>query len=134
MEENYYKQKFKKKGWKLVLIPFGIAACIGLVGLAVMLLWNHLLPEILGVSTITFWQAVGLFALCKILFGFGKGNGGAPWKKAAMARKFKNMSPDEREAFRHEMENRMCRWKKRRYDEPEPAVHNRPPAADEEAD
>jgi hypothetical protein len=41
-----------------------------------MSLWNCLLPEILGVKSITFWQAMGILILSKILFGgfhFGKG-------------------------------------------------------------
>ena len=39
-----------------------------LLGLPVMLLWNWLMPELFGLGTITFWQAVGLNILCSILF------------------------------------------------------------------
>lgn len=39
---------------------------------ATMLLWNWLMPAIFALGTITFWQALGLLALSKILFsGFG---------------------------------------------------------------
>ena len=39
-------------------------------------LWNWLLPDIFGLRQITFWQALGLLALCRILFGsFGRGGG-----------------------------------------------------------
>lgn len=34
----------------------------------VMALWNILMPEIFGLTTITFWQALGLSLLCNILF------------------------------------------------------------------
>ena len=37
-------------------------------GLFVMLLWNWLIPGILGLGVITFWQAWGLTWLCAILF------------------------------------------------------------------
>src|SRR6266496_2151660 len=35
-----------------------------------------LVPDLLGVRRVTFWHALGLLALCRILFGgFGKGGG-----------------------------------------------------------
>jgi hypothetical protein len=37
-------------------------------GLPLMLLWNWLMPTLFGLTTITFWQAVGLNILCVILF------------------------------------------------------------------
>ncbi len=40
--------------------------------LALMLLWNWLMPVIFGLTTITFWQALGLLVLSKILFGKGQ--------------------------------------------------------------
>jgi hypothetical protein len=42
---------------------------IAIGGLVLMLLWNWLAPAIFGIKMITFWQAVGLLILCKILFG-----------------------------------------------------------------
>ncbi|MFD0795501.1 hypothetical protein ACFQZX_17905 [Mucilaginibacter litoreus] len=101
------------------LIPFGIAALLALVSFVVMQLWNNLLPDILHVSTITFWQAMGIFILCKILFGFGGGprGGGAPWmrRKRMMEEKFRNMSPEERLRFKQHWQDR-CGWGKRRAD------------------
>ena len=47
-----------------------------LLSFIVMQLWNHLLPEIAGVRTITFWQALGLLILSKILFGGFRRPGG----------------------------------------------------------
>lgn len=34
-----------------------------------MHLWNWLLPTLFGWRLLTFWQALGLLALCRILFG-----------------------------------------------------------------
>jgi hypothetical protein len=45
-----------------------IAIVIVILGYPVMLLWNWLIPEIFGLSEITFWQAIGLNILCTILF------------------------------------------------------------------
>ena len=109
MKKIFYENRF-------FFIPFGIAAILALVSFVVMQLWNNLLPDILHVGTITFWQAMGIFILSKILFGFGgKGNGGGPpWmrRKHMMEEKFKNMSPEDRARFKEQWQNR-CGWGKR---------------------
>jgi hypothetical protein len=105
------KHTFNRNRKKFFLLPFGIAALLAIVSYVVMMLWNNLLPEILHVGTITFWQAMGIFILCKILFGFGKGSGGAPWARGRMVDRFKNMTPEERQQFKEEMKNKMCGWK-----------------------
>lgn len=65
--------KDKKKGKRIVKhIIFGIIALAAL-SLATMLLWNWLMPSIFGLTLISFWQAAGLLALSRILFGkFGR--------------------------------------------------------------
>jgi hypothetical protein len=45
-----------------------IAIIVVLLGYPVMLLWNWLMPELFGLSEVTFWQAIGLNILCTILF------------------------------------------------------------------
>ena len=42
-----------------------------LFGNVIMWLWNWLMPKFFGLSTITFWEGLGLFLLARILFGFG---------------------------------------------------------------
>jgi len=106
------RPSFNKNRKKFILIPFGIAALLALVSYVVMQLWNNLLPDVLHVSTITFWQAMGIFILCKILFGFGKGGGGGPWGRHKMIERFKEMTPEERQGFKEEMKHKMCGWKK----------------------
>ncbi|MFC0514019.1 hypothetical protein ACFFGT_07415 [Mucilaginibacter angelicae] len=110
MKPFFYKRRF-------FFIPLGVIACLAVISFIVMQLWNNLLPDILHVTAITYWQAMGIFILCKILFGFGKGGpkggGGAPWMRGRMAERFKNMSPDDREKFRAQWEDRMCGWKGR---------------------
>lgn len=106
---------YTKHKAKLFLIPFGIAAILALISYVVMQLWNHLLPDILHVGTITYWQAMGIFILSKILFGFGgKGGGGAPWmrRKQMMEERFRNMSPEDREKFKSQWKDR-CGWGRR---------------------
>jgi len=84
---------------RFVVIGLLIAAALSFI---VMQLWNHLLPEIAGVHTITFWQALGLLVLSKILFGGFHRRGGPPawgWKRR-MAERWEKMTPEEREKFR----------------------------------
>lgn len=47
-----------------------IAALLALIfGWVVMLLWNGVLPSLLGLRTIDYWQSVGLILLTRILVG-----------------------------------------------------------------
>ena len=106
------KSTIQRNRKKFFLIPLGIIAFLALVSYVVMQLWNHLLPEIINVKPITFWQAMGIFVLCKILFGFGKSGGGAPWGKHKMVERFKQMTPEDRQQFKEEMKQKMCGWNK----------------------
>lgn len=58
-------------------IPLGIIGGLGLLALGgwvVMRLWNHILPGLIpGVGYLTFYKAVGLLLLSKILFGGFRG-------------------------------------------------------------
>jgi len=105
MKRIFFKGRF-------IFIPLAVAAFLSLISFVVMQLWNALLPAILHVGVITFWQAMGIFILCKILFGFGKGGrgfgrgGGAPWMRHKMEERFKNMTPEEREKFKQQWSDR----------------------------
>lgn len=46
------------RGITIVILSIAVAAVI------VMLLWNALIPSIIGWSTINYWQAAGLLILC----------------------------------------------------------------------
>jgi MFS family permease len=57
-----------------IALTIAFALFILLGGLVVQWLWNWLVPDIFGLRQLTFWQALGLLALCRILFGnFGRG-------------------------------------------------------------
>ncbi len=60
-----------RRKWMFIvpLAILGIVVVAGIGGVLVMLLWNWLIPSIFGWSQVTFWQALGLLALCRILFG-----------------------------------------------------------------
>jgi hypothetical protein len=84
-----------------------VALFIFIGGTIVRLLWNWLLPPLFGWPEVTFWQALGLLALCRILFG---GFGGHRSHRSAIRRRmeerWEHMSPEERERFRQSMGRR----------------------------
>ena len=47
---------------------------ITLLGVVTMLLWNWLVPDLFNGPVITYWQALGLLVLSKILFWGWGGN------------------------------------------------------------
>ena len=54
------------------LALLGMLLFVAVGGALVTLLWNWLLPPLAGWSEVNFWQALGLLALCRLLFsGFG---------------------------------------------------------------
>jgi|SRR6056297_74911 len=61
----------------IILGVIGAAFLALLFGYIVMLLWNWLMPVLFELTTITFWQAVGIIILARLIFGgfkHGKNN------------------------------------------------------------
>ncbi|SDI75796.1 hypothetical protein SAMN05421846_11316 [Chryseobacterium taeanense] len=94
-----------KKGWIFFML-FPPLIFLGITWI-VMLLWNCLLPEILGVKSISYLQAMGILILCKILFGgFHFGKGMRDFKERKMREKMRHLSPEEREKFKEVWKSR----------------------------
>ena len=97
---------------RLILIAplaiLGILLFIAIGGEVVRQLWNWLLPALFGWRQITFWQAVGILALCRILFGGSGGHGSVRSNvRRRMAERCEHMTPEEREQLRQRMR---ARW------------------------
>jgi hypothetical protein len=105
------------KALKIFLMVIVAATVFGFVTMG---LWNALIPAIFGLKVITFWQALGLLILGKILFGgFHRHNGGGRGWKRHMEDRWATMTPEEREKFRAGMRGRrVCGFG--RNDEPAP--------------
>ena len=97
------------------LAVLGMLLFIAIGGEVVRLLWNWLLPPLFGWSPITFWQAVGMLALCRILFGgFGLRGGSRSNIRRRIAdrmadrvgERWDHMTPEERERFRQRIRER----------------------------
>ncbi len=103
MRRNNFIEKMGKG--KYAFIPLMVVSVMALFTYVVMLLWNNILPDVVHVESITFWQSAGIIVLCKLLFGFGGMGGprGGRFKRHQLAEKMKNMSPEEREQFKQRM-------------------------------
>lgn len=110
----YSKYKGRSPGFHPLKILFFIivaALFIAVLGGVVMLLWNNILAEVTAVQPLSYWQAVGLLLLARILFGSFR-FGPPPFRKPGRSRraywkeKWMNMSEEERAAFKE-------KWKKR---------------------
>ena len=96
---------------KLVVLVLPAAALfLAMIGFVVMSLWNGLTPALFGWKLISYWQAVGLIILSRILFGGFRGavGRGGHWRHRMMER-CEQMTPEERERFRQALESRWGR-------------------------
>jgi hypothetical protein len=97
----------KKLIFIVPLAVLGISLFIFIGGEIVMRLWNWLLPTLFGWRQINFWQAFGILALCRILFGgFGRHGSGRSRFRGRMQERCGNMTPEEKERFRQRINER----------------------------
>jgi hypothetical protein len=97
-----------RKRWMYIapMAIVGMVLFIFIGGTVVRLLWNWLTPPLFGFHQITFWQAVGLLGLCRILFGGFGLHGGHSGSRRRMFERWEQMTPEERERFRQGMRGR----------------------------
>jgi len=90
------------------LFLLGFLLFIALGGEIVRQLWNWLLPPLFGWPQVTFWQALGLLALCRILVGgLGTHGSGRSNVRRRMEERCDRLTPEERERFRQRMRERV---------------------------
>jgi hypothetical protein len=108
------RKRWPIKVGRILLIVIAVAFGLGFV---VMSLWNALIPELFHGPVLSYWQAIGLLLLSRILlFNGGPGRGGpGGWRRERMRRRFEermaSMTPEEREKVRRRMGDRCGpRW------------------------
>jgi hypothetical protein len=95
-------------------VMFAVLAVLFFIvfGFIVKSLWDWLMPALFGWRLITFWQAVGILVLSRILFGGFRGfRGGYRYRgrwRLRMMERWEQMTPEEREKFRQGFRGR-CR-------------------------
>jgi hypothetical protein len=103
---------------KAVKFVFFATLFVAVAVLVTQNLWNWLVPSLFHGPLISFGQTLGLLVLSRILFG-GFGRGGSGWAqkrrqwKQQIASEVATLSPEEREKFRQQMQNRCANWGRR---------------------
>lgn len=100
-----YKMMRERKRTKILLCILAGFVMVAAFGAVVMLLWNWLVPDLFSGPQISFWQALGVLILSKILFGGFHGKGGG-WKNDCRQR-MQHITPEEKQKLRHRF---MCKW------------------------
>lgn len=98
-------QNWKKRRW--MFLPVFILGWM-FISAIVMILWNNIIPNILHLPNISYWQAMGLFTLSRILFGgfhFRKRRR-LPYSDPSIKEKLMNMSEEEKEQFKQQWRQR----------------------------
>ncbi|MCC2547558.1 DUF1682 domain-containing protein [Hymenobacter sp. BT175] len=117
-------------------IAFFGALFVVVAGFVTMSLWNWLVPELFHGPVLSFWQALGLLALSRLLLGGFRGGTGrhrwgrakwnqhqAEWKQK-MESRLAGMTPEEQEKFREKM-RASCgpAWMRRAAETPTASAH-----------
>lgn len=100
----------KKAGYFLMVVAFVIVVA-AVVTTIFMFLWNWLIPALFAGPLLTYWQALGLLVLAKIVFGIanhskkwkGHHNGHSPWKSRCA-----EMTPEEKQRMKNHFMQRWC--------------------------
>ncbi len=86
--------------WIAPLALIGITVFVFLGGFVVEHLWNWLTPALFGWKLITFWQALGLLVLSRILFGNFGIRGGGGGMRGRMGERWGVLTPEEKARVR----------------------------------
>jgi len=100
MNRTFKNHKFRFLGIAAIL------AFAAFFSLAVMLLWNAIMPNVFELQPLSYWQAAGLLILVRVLFGgFGLGHFWSHGRRGGfhhgnpMRERWMSMTDDERKEF-----------------------------------
>lgn len=87
------------------LMPLIVLGMTALFAFVVYKLWNGVLTDVLDVKIITYWQALGLLVLTRVLFGGFPGRRFGPpgsfGRRRMMMERWQSLTPEQREEMRH---------------------------------
>ncbi len=110
MFRNHSSHNRMPKPVKGLIIIIMAALFVFLLGNVIMYLWNEILAAKTGIMSLNFWEALGLFALARILFGgFRFDRHHKSWHKgkgSKMREKWMNMTEEERLSFKQNWKTR----------------------------
>ncbi|MBM1105445.1 hypothetical protein JQC67_04745 [Aurantibacter crassamenti] len=83
-------EKIFKKAFKILFMIIAAILFLLLFGYCFMLLWNWLMPDVFGLPILSYWKAVGILVMAKILFGNLEGKGHKSKSKKSLKHDKKN--------------------------------------------
>lgn len=100
----------KKAGYFIMVVAF-VLVVVAAVTAVFMLLWNWLVPMLFTGPALTYWQALGLLVMAKIIFGLA--SHGKHWKKDhhwkhRWRERCADMTPEDKERMKHQFMHRWC--------------------------
>lgn len=100
----------KKVGYFIMIVAF-VLIVVAVVTALFMLLWNWLIPMLFAGPALTYWQALGLLVMAKIIFGLA--SHGKHWKKnhhwkSKWRERCANMSQEDKERMKDHFMHRWC--------------------------
>ena len=109
--ENNFKYTISRK--KKLMFPFFMLLFLFVGGWVVMALWNAILPVVIpAVKVVSYWQAVGILLLSRLLFGGFKGHhrGGEGYRHPSFWKeKMAQMTDEEKEKCKEAWKSRCGR-------------------------
>ena len=115
-----------RKFWLLRGLRFLLFAAVFVTALLFLTqyLWNQLMPMLFHLPALSVAQTFGLLLLSRILFGFRGGGRPGGWARKRrewqqrMTGRMEHLSPEAREKFRQQMQNRCGMGWNRRVETP----------------
>jgi len=106
MKAPYQYNWRKRRFFFIPIFLFGLFAMSAIV----MILWNAIIPAVSGILPLSYWQAMGVLILCRILFsGFKfRGNHGhrPPFMHPSLRNRLMEMTDEERAQFKNQWRER----------------------------
>ena len=110
--ESTNQHQWRKR--RFFFFPVFVAGLFA-ISAVVMLLWNWIIPSISTFHAVSYWQAMGLLVLSRILFGgfrFGRHHRAAQRhfeNHAPFKDKLMDMNDQERQQFKDQWKQRCCK-------------------------
>lgn len=116
MTNGYKIEAFEELGmkhfWFARAAKFAVIliVALGVVGAIVMSLWNWLVPSLFSGPMLTYWEALGLLLLSRLLFGGLRPHGHHRHghHHGPFGRRWRHMSDEERQRMREHLRSRRC--------------------------
>ena len=105
MDKHFKRRKKGKVAFIFIAVIVGISLLVALL----QYLWNTVMIEVFDLDVISYWQALGLFVISKLLFGRGFGKPGGFRRRCHQhPEALEDISDQDKEKLREEWKRRFA--------------------------